>query len=248
MQAVGAIDVFTPARSFPKPLRRRTFSAFPSSSLSTRGRICGACGLCVARFIPRRTRGQAVRREAARRRKSKASGEEKWLPFLAAGAFGLLALGPTLLLGSIATWWAVAVAATVGGLLYFSVAVPMMITAALVGGIVIPILTANFLVAGSLIATFLASLTTAVCGGLLIWVSLGNPLPFLDSSFGKKELQSETSTALEEVPKEDPFDDWDRRFAKATKEPEKPAEPIAATEDPSPKKRGRKKRGKTEAP
>ena len=153
-----------------------------------------------------------IRRRARRARRSDSDEEklEKWLPFVAAGAFGLLALAPTLIVGSMAAWWAFALAATVGSLLYFSVAVPMMISAALVGGIILPMLAANVFVAGSLIATLVASLATAGAAGLLVWVSLGNPLPMLD--FSKKEKAKET---VEEPMKsmDDPFTDWDRRFA-----------------------------------
>jgi len=117
-----------------------------------------------------------------------------------------------------AAWWSFAIAATVGSLLYFSVAVPMMITAALVGGIIIPMLAANFLVAGSLIATLLASLATAGAAGLLVWVSLGNPLPMPDLSslpFKTKEGREKDGSTVDsiDVPIEDPFTDWDRRFA-----------------------------------
>lgn len=105
--------------------------------------------------------------------------EEQMLPWVAAGVVGLLALGPTLLLGSMAAWWTFALAATMGGLLYFSVAVPVMITAALVGGIILPMVAANVFVASSLIATLVASLATAGCAGLLVWLALGNPMPKL---------------------------------------------------------------------
>ena len=147
-----------------------------------------------------------TRRWAKRKEK-----EQDVMPYVAAGVFGLLALGPTLALGSMAAWWAFAMAATVGSLLYFSVAVPMMITAALLGGIVIPILATNFFIAGSLIATLLASLATAGFAGLLVWVSMGNPLPF--SAPERERLE-----APKVVEVEDPFSDWDRRFAEGSKE------------------------------
>lgn len=136
----------------------------------------------------------------------------------------MLALTPTLIVGSMAAWWAFALAATVGSLLYFSVAVPMMITAALVGGIIIPMIAANFLVASSLIASIVASLATAGAAGLLVWVSLGNPLPFPDLS-SKKVKAAEAVKAFEE---EDPFTDWDRRFAaKSPKSPKSPKSQAA---------------------
>jgi len=172
--------------------------------------------MCIA--ARHRWRARIIRR--ARRRRSDSDEEklEKWLPFVAAGVFGLLALTPTLIVGSVAAWWSFAIAATVGSLLYFSVAVPMMITAALVGGIIIPIIAANFLVAGSLIATLLASLATAGAAGLLVWVSLGNPLPLLPD-FSSKKMKSMKADEVKDVKAEvsdamdDPFTDWDRRFA-----------------------------------
>ena len=189
-------------RSFPKSL--------PSQKCSW--------ALLGCAYIARQRKTKII--QAARRRKSDSDSEdklEKWLPFLAAGVFGLLALTPTLIVGSMAAWWSFAIAATVGSLLYFSVAVPMMITAALVGGIIIPMLAANFLVAGSLIATPLASLATAGAAGLLVWVSLGNPLPMPDLSslpFKTKEgREKDGSVDSIDVPIEDPFTDWDRRFA-----------------------------------
>eukprot|EP00490_Sorites_sp_Unknown_P028006 CAMPEP_0114648454 /NCGR_PEP_ID=MMETSP0191-20121206/6419_1 /TAXON_ID=126664 /ORGANISM="Sorites sp." /LENGTH=131 /DNA_ID=CAMNT_0001861803 /DNA_START=353 /DNA_END=748 /DNA_ORIENTATION=- len=98
-----------------------------------------------------------------------------------------------------------------------------MISAALVGGIILPIVAANFLVAGSIIATLLASIATAGAAGLLVWVSLGNPLPIPDfsSSSKTKEVNAKASDADPTALVEDPFTDWDRRFAasepKATK-------------------------------
>ena len=243
MQVAGFLNGF-PTRSFPRPdltLRRRTFSAkLPAHSAHAQTGCRGWVGGFACVMSGSRTQ---VRR-AARRSKAPengANGEEKWLPFLAAGVFGLLALGPTLLLGSIATWWAFAVAATVGGLLYFSVAVPMMITAAMIGGIVIPILAANFLVAGSLVATLVATLVTAGCAGLLVWISLGNPLPWsLDSPalpFATKK--GDQGDLGESLSKEDPFSDWDRRFA------ETPVSPVQ-DRDRLPKKRDVDTSAKTE--
>lgn len=170
-----------------------------SGDSSFQGRFVGPGSSSLALGVACYTRRWAKRKE-----------KEDVMPYVAAGVFGLLALGPTLALGSMAAWWAFAIAATLGSLLYFSVAVPMMITAALIGGIVIPILATNFFIAGSLIATLLASLATAGFAGLLVWVSMGNPLPF--SAPEKRER-------LEEAPKvmEDPFSDWDRRFAEGSK-------------------------------
>ncbi len=191
-----------------------SYRSFPKSLPSQK---CSWALLSCA-YIARQRKTKII--QAARRRKSDSDSEdklEKWLPFLAAGVFGLLALTPTLIVGSMAAWWSFAIAATVGSLLYFSVAVPMMITSALVGGIIIPMLAANFLVAGSLIATLLASLATAGAAGLLVWVSLGNPLPMPDLSslpFKTKEAwEKDGSVDSIDVPIEDPFTDWDRRFA-----------------------------------
>lgn len=211
-------------------LRRAPILPVPTDSWRRSGPCCYdfperhrlALGSCIA---AQRWRAHRIIRRARRRRRESSDSEEenleKWLPFVAAGVFGLLALTPTLIVGSMAAWWSFAIAATVGSLLYFSVAVPMMITAALVGGIIIPIIAANFLVAGSLIATLLASLATAGAAGLLVWVSLGNPLPqpdFLpskkmkdggDGGDGGAEVKAEVlSDAID-----DPFTDWDRRFA-----------------------------------
>lgn len=190
---------------------------FPESSLQPHLQSW-ALGSCIMTQWTRRGRAKISLR--ARRSDSEEDNLEKWLPFVAAGVFGLLALTPTLIVGSMAAWWAFALAATVGSLLYFSVAVPMMITAALVGGILIPMIAANFLVASSLVATIVASLATAGAAGLLVWVSLGNPLPFPDLS-SKKVKAAEAVKALEE---EDPFTDWDRRFAaKSPKSPKSQA-------------------------
>ena len=193
---------------------------FPESSLQPHLQSW-ALGSCIMTQWTRRARRAKISLRA-RRSDSEEDNLEKWLPFVAAGVFGLLALTPTLIVGSMAAWWAFALAATVGSLLYFSVAVPMMITAALVGGIIIPMIAANFLVASSLIASIVASLATAGAAGLLVWVSLGNPLPFPDfPDFSSKKVKAAEAKAFEE---EDPFTDWDRRFAaKSPKSPKSQA-------------------------
>ena len=212
-------------RSFPKSL--------PSQKCSW--------ALLGCAYIARQRKTKII--QAARRRKSDSDSEdklEKWLPFLAAGVFGLLALTPTLIVGSMAAWWSFAIAATVGSLLYFSVAVPMMITAALVGGIIIPMLAANFLVAGSLIATLLASLATAGAAGLLVWVSLGNPLPMPDGQSslpfktkeGREKVEPSSVDSID-VPIEDPFTDWDRRFASTPSKSAGPTKEFGPAENGS---------------
>ena len=215
-----------------------SYRSFPKSLPSQK---CSWALLSCA-YVARQRKTKII--QAARRRKSDSDSEdklEKWLPFLAAGVFGLLALTPTLIVGSMAAWWSFAIAATVGSLLYFSVAVPMMITAALVGGIIIPMLAANFLVAGSLIATLLASLATAGAAGLLVWVSLGNPLPMPDlsssSPFKTKEGWekdgSVDSIDAGIVPIEDPFTDWDRRFASTPSKSAGPTKEFGPAENGS---------------
>ncbi|CAJ1403720.1 unnamed protein product [Effrenium voratum] len=108
--------------------------------------------------------------------------EEQMLPWVAAGVVGLLALGPTLLLGSMAAWWTF---------------------------ISLPMVAANVFVASSLIATLVASLVTAGCAGLLVWLALGNPMPKLTFA-----AESEIEGTKTEAEVEDPFRDWDQRFAK----------------------------------
>ena len=147
------------------------------------------------------------------------------LPFVAAGAIGILALAPALLAGSAALWWSVILAASVTGLLYFSVALPLLITIFTLGGVLlVPLLAANFFV-----ATLIASLVAAGAAGLLVWVALGNPLPFEGLSLPWEEdknalgvTDASTSAAsrdrdaeaIRDSKVEDPFEDWDRRFDK----------------------------------
>ena len=173
------------------------------------------CSVCFATMLlSRRSRSQ--RYSQGRGRGVSDESEDslaKVLPFVAAAVFGLLAFTPALLVGSAALSWSVPLAGSVVGLLYFSVALPLLITVLTLGGVlVVPLLAANFFV-----ATFIASTVAAGAAGLLVWVALGNPLPaapalpFQDLLpwFGEEPEAARDA----EAKSEDPFQDWDRRFA-----------------------------------
>ena len=172
---------------------------------------CSVCSATVTILLSRRSQSQ--RYSKGRGRDVSDEGEDavaKVLPFVAAAVFGLLAFTPALLVGSAALSWSVLLAGSVVGLLYFSVALPLLITVLTLGGVlVLPLLAANFFV-----ATFIASLVAAGAAGLLVWVALGNPLPalpFQDLLPWSGEAEPEAADA--EAKSEDPFQDWDRRFA-----------------------------------
>ena len=194
-----------------------------SPTLGTETRV----SLCLAGAVrSRRSNLSLLSRRPARDSEGESNEDAlaRVLPFVAAGAIGLLAFAPALLVGAAASWWSLTLAGSIAGLLYFSVALPLLITVLTLGGLLlVPLLAANFFA-----ATLLASLVAAGAGGLLVWVALGNPLPFqgLPLPWSEEEPKAAESTVQDAFANstaddsdgeaaEDPFEDWDRRFARS---------------------------------
>lgn len=122
----------------------------------------------------------------------------------------MVVAGPALLLGATALTWSVIAAFSVAGILYFTVALPLVITAAFVGGLLFSAFAAKLLVAGSMLAS-------TVIGGsalLLLYYTVNNKLPPLPPSMGGfAAVASSNAPQTKLEAKDEVMEDWDRRFA-----------------------------------